>query len=395
MPVAIIIYNRLTRHTMHDLPTAYTIQNKMLNNTPSAQLDTIEAAIQASSTQLPRKDYYFHDIRVMCQTNHPAIMVILEGMLGSFSEPATLRGAASYTVLCEEQAMHFPMPLPHKRIRIDTVRLLTDTRLKYYTSLDRATEFHSYVPLPPVNAEALSVIDTAQNRALTQIKAPECYQTGFLRRYAFLLALGRLMQAYGFQPCHAAAITAPWDTQQGALILGDSGSGKTTLSLGCATTGCGLLGDDLIMLRESYTDGRVDACRISDEVSVRSGSLTLWPTLSFLQQMPVDQRDKRYCTIEQLQPGAKRQQTSIRLLLFPSLTTATKSVVTRLSKAALFQELVDQCVSKRNMSAQTQQQVFSLLGKLVEQAAGYRIAIARGTNDGPEIVRSLFAEAAI
>jgi len=105
------------------------------------------------------------------------------------------------------------------------------------------------------------------------------------------------------------------------------------------------------------------------------------------------QRDKRYCTIEQIQPAARRLQTSIRLLLFPSLTTATKSVVTRLSKASLLQELVDQCISKRNMSLQTQEQVFSLLGKLVEQAVGYHIAIARGANDGPEIVRSLFAEA--
>jgi hypothetical protein len=244
-----------------------------------------------------------------------------------------------------------------------------------------------------VNAAALSVIDMKQNRALTQIEAPENYQTGFLRRYICLLALGRLLNAYGFQPCHAAAITSPWDTRQGALILGDSGSGKTTLSLSCATTGCGLLGDDLVMLRENQSNKGVDACAISDEVSIRSGSLALWPALSFLQHVPADQRDKRYCTIEQIQPAARRLQTSIRLLLFPSLTTATKSVVTRLSKASLLQELVDQCISKRNMSLQTQEQVFSLLGKLVEQAVGYHVALARGANDGPEIVRSLFAEA--
>src|SRR5579863_8877169 len=125
----------------------------------------------------------------MCQTNHPSIMATFESMLDSFSVPATLSGTASYTVLCADQAMHFPVPLPHKRIRIDTVRLLTGTRLKYYTSLDRATEFQSYVPLPPVNAAALSAIDTPRNRALTQIEAPECYQMGFLRRYAFMLAL--------------------------------------------------------------------------------------------------------------------------------------------------------------------------------------------------------------
>jgi hypothetical protein len=320
-------------------------------------------------------------------------MVILDSMLGIFPEPDAPRGHTHYTVLCCEQADQFPVQLPHQRRRIDTVRLLTDTRLKYYSSLDGAHEFQSYVPLPSVNEAALNIIETRQNRALTQITTPAAYQAGFLRRYVLLLALGRLMSTYGFQPCHAAAITAPGDTRLGALILGDSGSGKTTLSLGCAIAGCGLLGDDLVMLREDSTGKGVDACSISDEISVRSNSLALWPALSFLQQVPADKRDKRYCTIEQLQSGATRLQTTIRLLLFPSLATATETVVTRLNKATLLQELVDQCVSKRNMSMQTQEHVFSLLGTLVDQAPGYRIAIARGSNKGPEIVRSLFAEA--
>ena len=77
------------------------------------------------------------------------------------------------------------------------------------------------------------------------------YQAAFLRRYVFLLALGQIMGRFGFEPCHAAAITAPWDDHQGALILGESGSGKTTLSLECASLGCGFLGDDLVMLRSN------------------------------------------------------------------------------------------------------------------------------------------------
>ena len=359
------------------------------------QLDTLYAAIQHNSDPLLRKDYYFHDIRVTCQTNHQAIMDILDSMLGMFPEPDSPQGHAHYTVLCCDSAASFPVQLPRQRRRIDTVQLLTDTRLKYYSSLDQTLEFQSYVPLPSVNEVALNIIDTAQNRALTQIAAPESYQVGFLRRYVMLLALGRLMNPFGFQPCHAAAITAPGDTRQGALILGDSGSGKTTLSLGCAIAGCGLLGDDLVMLREDPANKEVHACAISNEVSVRSNSLALWPTLSFLQRVPADKRDKRYCTIEQVQADAMQRQTSIRLLLFPSLTTATETVVTRLSKATLLQELVEQCVSKRNMSMQTQEHVFSLLGTLVEQAAGYRIAIARGTTSGPEVVRSLFAEATL
>jgi hypothetical protein len=367
----------------------------MLNNTLPTQMDTLYQTLRYSPESLLCKDFYFHDIRVTCQTNHPAIMAILDSILGMFPEPDTPRGHTNYTVLCHEQVTHFAVQLPLQRRRIDTVRLLTGTRLKYYSSLDQTTEFQSYVPLSFVNDAALSVIDTTQNRALTQITAPEQYQVGFLHRYICLLALGRLMHPFGFQPCHAAAISIPGNTQQGALILGDSGSGKTTLSLGCAITGYGLLGDDLVMLRENNSGAGVEAYSISNEVSVRSTSLTLWPTLAFLQQFPADQRDKRYCTIEQLRSDARCLQTSIRLLLFPSLTTATENIATRLSKATLLQELVDQCVSKRNMSTQTQAQVFSLLGKLVEQAVGYRIAIARGSNNAPELVRSLLAEATL
>lgn len=369
--------------------------NSKLNGNPVDRRDELWERLQHSPELLLCKDFYFHDIQVTCQTNHPAIMTILNTMLDIFPEPATPRGYTSFTVICHDQESDFPVQLPQQRRRLDTVRLLTGTKLKHYSSLDRAIEFQSYVPLPVVNEAALSMIDIARHKAVIQITSPEKYQAGFLRRYVFLLALGRLMQPYGLHPCHAAAISAPGNTQSGALILGDSGSGKTTLSLGCAIAGCGLLGDDLVMLREDDTNNSVNAYSISDEISVRSNSLTLWPELSFLQQFPADQRDKRYCSIEQIRPGATQRQTSIRLLLFPTLTGAEENSITRLSRATLFQELIDQCVSKKNMPVHIQEQVFSLLGKLVEQAEGYRIAIARGSSNGPELVRALFAEATL
>jgi hypothetical protein len=220
---------------------------------------------------------------------------------------------------------------------------------------------------------------------------PERYQSTFLRRYVFLLALGQLMHTFGFEACHAGAITAPWDSQQGALILGGSGSGKTTLSIGCATIGCGLLGDDLVMLRVQTPDSTIVANAISHEVSIRSGSLDFWPTLSFLRNVPADQRDKRYTTIECVRAGAACSQAPIRLLLFPSLTEEAQSSVIPLNKASTLQELVNECLDKKYTTHQAQKRLFLFLSTLAEQATGYRIAIARGSNDGPQIVRSLFA----
>ena len=356
-----------------------------------ALLDTFYTTTHALPEPLLSKIYYFHDIRITCQTNHAAILAILDTMLGIFPRPGKIQGEVTYFILCYERAAQFPVKLPSQCVRTETMRLLTNTRLKCYRSTDDTTGYQSFVALPSVNETALNVIYSTDGIALTQLAMPEHYQAAFLRRYVLLLALGQLMQQYGFEPCHAGAVTAPWNSEQGALILGASGIGKTTLSIGCALLGYGLLGDDLVMLRNSTADGSIRAYALAHELSIRSSSLHLWPTLSFLRDLPADLRDKRYCTIEQIRPGAGRISTSIRLLLFPSLTMETQSTITPLSKARTLQALFDECLGKKNMSQQAQERLFLLLSTLADQAAGYRLAIAHTANDGPEIVRSLFA----
>jgi len=354
-------------------------------------LDTFDTAISDLNTTVLRKVYFFHDICILCQTNHPTILALLDTMLGSFPEPAIIVGKATYTILCYENATQFPvpLPLPRQRRRSDTMRLLTGTRLKYYYSRDGALLYQNYAALPPVNEMALNVINPTQGSVLTQLEMPERYQPNFLRRYVLLLALGQLMNSYGFESCHAGAVTAPHAAERGALLLGSSGSGKTTLSIGCAISGCGFLGDDLVMLRQGTKDDLIGAYAITHEVAVRSETLNLWPSLAFLRELPADQRDKRYCHIEQIQAGTARTQTPIRLLLFPMLTDAASSTITPLSKASTLQALIDECLGKKSLPFQAQERMFLFLSKLAEQANGYRLAIARGSNEGPQLVQSL------
>ncbi len=352
-------------------------------------LDTLYTATHNVPDPVLCKVYFFHDVRVTCYTNHPAILVLLDEMLGIFPEPGQLCGEVAYYILCYENPSQFPVQLPRDGIPLDTIRLLTNTKLTCYRSCDHATEYQSFAASLGCNAAVLTAISGTQNLALTQLEMPESYQAKFLRRYVLLMALGELVRPHGFEACHAAAVTAPWDTLQGALIIGASGQGKTTLSLGCASIGCGLLGDDLVMLREDAMDGTINAYAITHEVSVRPGTIDLWQTLSFMWALPADLRDKRYCSIEQVRTGAARFQTSIRLLLFPSLTAETQSTVTPLSKASTLQELVFQCVGKESTYPQAQERLFLLLSTLAEQAPGYRLTIASGANDGPQIARSL------
>ncbi|MDQ2902180.1 MAG: hypothetical protein ABI456_03885 [Ktedonobacteraceae bacterium] len=335
------------------------------------------------------KVYFFHDVRLTCQANHPAILALLEKMLAGFPVPQKIRGEATLHTFYYDDAARFPLSLPEDRVRIGKIRLLTGTIVRYYTGSDRSTEYQHYEALEPINAPILSIIDSAHASASIQIEHPERYETSFLGRYPLLMTLGALLHPFGFEPCHAAAVTAPWDDRQGALIVGDSGSGKTTLSLGCASSGFGFLGDDLVMLRADPAGDAMQALTLGNEVAIRSPSLDLWQNLAFLRALPADQRDKRYCSVEQIRSGATRLQTTIRLLLFPRLTTGTRSTCIPLSKAAALQALIDQCLSRKSMYPQAQQALFLLLSTLAEQAPAYRIEIARGTTDGPQLLRAL------
>ena len=341
--------------------------------------------------ELPlHKRYFFHDVQISCSTNHPAIFALLDELLGVFSQPAQARGEVCYDIACYEDASQFAAQISPSRRHTETIRLITGTKLRYYVSNDYSTEYQSFAGLSSMNGAVLSVVCPGEQYALTQLEAIEKYQPIFLRRCVFLMALGQLMRHFQFEPCHAAAITAPWDSQQGALIFGSSGSGKTTLSLGCTLAGCGLLGDDLVMLREDVPGGTISAYALLPEVSVRSGTLDLWNSLAFLHAVPADFRGKRLCSIEQIRPGAFRRQAPIRLLVFPTLVAEGESSITRLGKAQTLSALVDQCMRMERTYPQSQEHLFLLLGQLAEQAPGYRMSLAHGTQDGSQLLSSLF-----
>src|SRR5437588_12170112 len=115
------------------LPHHIPLCDTMLQEKQPNRIETTIHELHDSTLQF-NKVYFFHDIRVTCQTNHPAILTILNEMLDIFAPPRQVRGELTYSILCYENASYFPIRLPHSRIRTDTIRLLTNTRLKHYTS---------------------------------------------------------------------------------------------------------------------------------------------------------------------------------------------------------------------------------------------------------------------
>jgi hypothetical protein len=345
-----------------------------------------------------QKRYYLHDIQITCATNHSTIFALLDDLLGAFPRPARVRGEVSYTIACYDHASQFSDQIPADRKHTETIQLVTGSKMRIFVSRDDSTRYLAYAAQPSMHKVALSVIRSTEHSALTQLDALEENQPHFLRRCVFLLALGELMRAFHYEPCHAATVTAPWNDQQGALIFGSSGSGKTTLSMGCALSGWGLLGDDLLMLREQRPGepghlpcGDIHAYALLSEVSVRAGTLEIWPQLAFLRDEPADFRGKRHCSVECIRPGAFHRETAVRLLIFPTLVESGRSGVTRLSKAQTLAELVEQCMRIEKTYPQSQGRLFTLLGQLAEQAPGYRLTLARDTHDGPRLLSELFA----
>lgn len=347
------------------------------------------ATILSTKQEVYERVYRFHDVPILCRTNRSEALPILESLLAPSTVSQGSQSQASYDIFCYENYAAFPTPLPSGYKSSGTVRLLSDTVLKFYQEEQNSLEYQAYTAQPGINATTLSIIDCMRQRASTHLEALERYTPTFLRRYIVLLALGRLMQGYGFVPCHGAVVTAMGDASRGILILGGSGSGKTTLSLGCASKGHGLLGDDLVMLRQEATDVPIKAYRILPEISVRAGTLTLYHDHFSLEALPVDKRGKRYCEIDAICQAPPPLHTTIQALIFPSLSDTQNSMLLPLTKAQTLKALIETNCSKGYASQQERSALFAILGNLAEQAAGYRLIQALGSTDGPGLLSSL------
>src|SRR5947209_18977004 len=123
----------------------------MLKDTAFGTLNTLDiltTLIDRLPTSLLSTTYAFHDVRVTCYTNTPVIQALLDSLLAHFPIPQRTRGEVTYVVLCYESAAQFPLLLPRQRVRVDTMRLLTHTKLKYYRSSDATRQYQRYEALP-------------------------------------------------------------------------------------------------------------------------------------------------------------------------------------------------------------------------------------------------------
>jgi len=73
--------------------------------------DTLHTSTRNLHKPLLSKVYFFHDIRIVCQTNHSAILAILDKMLAIFPEPGEVQGEANYFILCSQDGAAVSSPI--------------------------------------------------------------------------------------------------------------------------------------------------------------------------------------------------------------------------------------------------------------------------------------------
>ncbi len=349
--------------------------------------ETVDTTLDRSE-QMLRQELFFHTIRLHCQTNHPALLRMLGVLLDRFPRCATPSGEARYSVFCYCDPAQFPVPLPRHRLRLGEMQLLTGTHLKYYRDNDGVREYQSYIVQPQVNAAALSVIDVRQHEALTQLEPLERYEAAFLQRYVLLLALGRLLHPYGFEPCHAAAICAPWDHRQGALIIGSSGSGKTTLVLSCLQIGMQHLADDVLFLARD--DELIYTYAFPEDIGVRTGTLDLLGQHEFMQNLVVDQREKLFVDVQQHFRSQVIGHAPIHLLLFVHAKDRdTDFRAEPIAPAQAVSLLVQEYISRQEAQESAVEDIFELFVDLVAQAPAYRLWLTPDARRNAEQVRML------
>lgn len=182
------------------------------------------------------------------------------------------------------------------------------------------------------------------------------------------------------------AFAATW--QDAALLLvGPSGSGKTTAGLSLVLAGWGLLANDVVLLHRQ--DERIHAYPTPGALSVRPGTLELLPRLRGYKGRHNPRLNSYTYTTPDLGVKSWAAPAPVRALCFPSVTTASHSVLRRERAAITFAHLLEESVDHWHAAALASH--LSLLEQLSEQAPGYRVALGADVPHLPLLLAQVLA----
>jgi hypothetical protein len=183
---------------------------------------------------------------------------------------------------------------------------------------------------------SISVADLEAYRLDVYVDRTQVSSTWSVAHFAIEPLISEFLRLRSLFPIHAAAL----EHDGRALILpARPGSGKTTLAIALLRAGLRLLSDDMPLLWRD--GGKVTAFASLEDVNVCADSIRFFDELRFLTAQVPDERGKRSFSAGERFPGCLAERGTPRLLVFPALSGAAKSILHPISATEGFRALLE------------------------------------------------------
>ena len=255
-------------------------------------------------------------------------------------------------------------------------------RARWKEDLLRFREFQAY---EGVCSRVCSVLHKKDFHATIFVQnVAEC-QPWFLMRHVFYMVIGAMFGYSGYEIIHAGAVALH---DNGALIVGSPASGKSTLILSCLELGMSLLADDVLFLAKD--DGLVKAYAFPEDIGVRKGTIQLLAQAKYMQDLPVDERQKRPVDVQRYFGGQITPSCPVRVMLFlHAEQRASAFRAEPLTRAQAVHWLMQEYISQQQAQEGDVDYMFEIFGDMAVQAPGYRLWLTPDSRANGEQVRKL------
>lgn len=258
-------------------------------------------------------------------------------------------------------------------------------RGRWKEDLLRFREFSAY---PGVCSRICSVLHKKDFHATIFIQDVAQCQPWFLTRFVFYMVIGAMFGYSGYEIIHAGAIALDGN---GALIVGSPASGKSTLILACLESGLSLLADDVLFLAKD--DGLVRVYAFPEDIGVRKGTTEMLAQAHYIQELPIDERQKRPVDVQRYFAGQVVSSCPVRVMLFLHREQRTSEFRAEpLSRKQAVHWLMQEYISQQQAQEGEADYMFDIFGDMAAQAPAYRLWLTPDPWENAEQVRQLLQQ---
>ena len=248
--------------------------------------------------------------------------------------------------------------------------------------------FREFQPWPGVSSRICSVLHKKDFHATIFIQDVAQCQPWFLMRFVFYMVIGAMFGYSGYEIIHAGAIALH---DNGVLIVGSPASGKSTLILSCLEAGMSLLADDVLFLAKD--DGLVRVYAFPEDIGVRKGTVQMLAQTKYMQDLPIDERQKRPVDVQRHFRGQIISSSPVRMMLFiHAEQRADEFRAEPLTRTQAVHWLMQEYISQEQAQEGEADYMFDIFGDMAAQAPSYRLWLSPDSRENAEQVRQLIQQ---